>query len=132
MAKLDPQDEALRLRLAAHVRRIMHERGWHQSRLARELDVTTPTISTIVSGRRSVGLDVFAKLHRKLGINANELLDLDPPDRFFDPTFSSSLVVEGAATELAEISAAEGLPRDVADQIKKLANELRRAGARKR
>lgn len=130
MGRLD-EDEVLRRRLAAHLRRLIFERGWNQARVAKELGVTTPTVSTILANKRGMGIDVFARLHKQLGVDANELLDSDPPERFFHAGFSAEDMIDSTAAELRALATMDGLPQDLAQRIGQLAAELRRTRPRK-
>jgi transcriptional regulator with XRE-family HTH domain len=56
------------------IRRLLRERGWSQSDLAREIGVTRGTICRILSGTRRVSADVALVLHRKYGIPLEDLL----------------------------------------------------------
>jgi transcriptional regulator with XRE-family HTH domain len=47
--------------------------------LAKALGISPTTLAPILNGKRSPGLDVFARLHFKGGIPADLLLDSDPP-----------------------------------------------------
>jgi transcriptional regulator with XRE-family HTH domain len=123
--KLTDSDKQLRQRIAAHVRRLMHERGWKQSELADALGVSGALVSGLMNGGRMPGLQVVARLHRNLGVDVNELLDVDPPVWFFDP---SSNPIDCTAKELEAVSAGEGVSREVAARLEKMAADLRRLG----
>ena len=80
-------DPAVRERIRAWLRYYKGSRGWTNERLAHELGLATPTVTNILSGQRTAGLDVVLKIHRRLHRSADDLMDLDPPcepDR--DPT----------------------------------------------
>jgi transcriptional regulator with XRE-family HTH domain len=47
--------------------------------LAKALGISGPILSTILSGKRTMGLDVFLKLQRVSGIPADVLIGTDPP-----------------------------------------------------
>jgi transcriptional regulator with XRE-family HTH domain len=48
--------------------------------LAKALGIAPTTLAPILNGKRSPGLDVFARLHFKGGIPADLLLESDPPN----------------------------------------------------
>jgi hypothetical protein len=50
--------------------------------LAHILGIHEATVSKLLSGKGALGLDVFVAVHRKLHIDANQLLDFDPPGLF--------------------------------------------------
>jgi transcriptional regulator with XRE-family HTH domain len=101
----------------------MEERGWSQADLARALGVTKGVASRLVNIERSLGLDLFFLIHSKLGLDANKLLNDDPPSRFFNPS-------AGLAAELESI--AKGLPVESAEKLRLAASKLRTAARRKR
>jgi transcriptional regulator with XRE-family HTH domain len=72
-------DLEVRSRLRAWLRHYKDRRGWTNEKLARELDLSEPTITNILNSKRSAGLDVLVLMHRKLGKSADDLLDSDPP-----------------------------------------------------
>lgn len=110
----------LRLRLAAHLRKAMSDRGWNRSDLSRALGVaaTGGAVYRIIAGKRTMGLDLFALLHTKLGLDANKLLDEDPPAKYFDRSLPGDL-----AREVESI--AKELPPDAARVLERAAARLR-------
>lgn len=59
---------------AANVRRLRHERGLTQERLAELADLHLTDIARIETRRRDPGVKVVAKVARGLGVPASELL----------------------------------------------------------
>ena len=75
-------DAELRDRLRAWVRWAVErysDRWPSVSALARHVGTSGPGLSQIIAGKRTAGLDIIVKLHRKLGLDVNEMIDLDPP-----------------------------------------------------
>jgi transcriptional regulator with XRE-family HTH domain len=72
-------DSATRERIRAWLRHYSEARDWTNERLAEELGVSEPTVTNILNGKRSAGLDVVIKMHRRLHRSADDLLDTDPP-----------------------------------------------------
>jgi transcriptional regulator with XRE-family HTH domain len=59
---------------AANVRRLRHERGLTQERLAELADLHLTDIARIETRRRDPGVKIVAKIARGLGVPASELL----------------------------------------------------------
>lgn len=77
-------DRRTRWRIAAHVRKVMEERDISQADLARTTGVDAGNLSKLLRGVDDrIGLEFVLALHRKLHIDANVLLDHDPPRKFF-------------------------------------------------
>lgn len=77
-------DKRTRWRIAAHIRRVMHEREWKAADVCRATGVAASNLSKLLAGEDDrIGLDFVLALHRGLHIDANVLLDHDPPHRFF-------------------------------------------------
>jgi hypothetical protein len=76
-----PTDLHLRERLRAW---LLHYRDTrYQGKtvlLAKALGVQPPTLTMIFKHDRDVGLDLLAKIHRSLHVEADVLLDTDPPE----------------------------------------------------
>jgi transcriptional regulator with XRE-family HTH domain len=72
-------DPVTRGRIRAWLRYYKETRGWTNERLADELELSEPTVTNILNGKRSAGLDVVIKMHRRLHRSADDLLDTDPP-----------------------------------------------------
>ncbi len=86
MAKLTPEDQELRLRLCAHIRRIYAERRFkHRQDMAEKLDMDPGHFSALYNGKAEIGLDFTVQLHRVFGESLNHLCDDDPPASFYPP-----------------------------------------------
>jgi transcriptional regulator with XRE-family HTH domain len=68
-----------RERLRSWLRHIKESLEISQTELAARLGIGDGSLSQLLSGRKTMGFDVFIKMHRALGRSANELLDDDPP-----------------------------------------------------
>lgn len=79
MPAVKDMDQVARERLRAWLRHYKVKRGWTNERLASELDVSEPTITNVLNGRRSAGLDLLIKMHRRLHRSADDFIDGDPP-----------------------------------------------------
>ena len=78
--------QELHQRLAAHARRLMVEGGYSSiSAFANRVGLAHSYVHQVLKGERTPGLEFVAALHRGLGVDANELLDRDPPARWFQP-----------------------------------------------
>lgn len=117
-------DGVLRGRLAAHLRQEMERQGWAQADLARALRCHPSVVSHLLLADRTMGLDLFARVHSRLGLDANRLLDEDPPARFFEPGAG-----DGAAGELAALARVPGLPPGFGERLERIAGGLRRRKA---
>ena len=53
----------------------MHKRRMKQRDLARELDVSEARISDILRGKATIGMTLAKKIHKKLGIDGNLILE---------------------------------------------------------
>jgi DNA-binding XRE family transcriptional regulator len=83
MPKRESIDRETRERLRLHLAAVRDEHKLNDAQLSLRLGVSRGTISSILSGGRTMGLDVFVKLHRVFGVSANFLLD-SPPERKSD------------------------------------------------
>jgi transcriptional regulator with XRE-family HTH domain len=77
MAKIDP---AVRERLARWLEFYKRTRSLTNDRLAQVLGCAEPTVTNILNRKRTMGLDVFFRIHVRLHRSADELLDMDPPE----------------------------------------------------
>ncbi len=77
-AEIDP---VTRTRIAAWLKFYRDTRGWTHQRLADELELSEPTVTNIINQKRTPGLDVLIKMHRRLHRSADDLLDVDPPQQ---------------------------------------------------
>jgi transcriptional regulator with XRE-family HTH domain len=73
-------DAITRARIRAWLAYYKARRGWTNERLSKELDLAEPTITNILNDKRSAGLDVVIKMHRRLHKSADDILDTDPPE----------------------------------------------------
>jgi transcriptional regulator with XRE-family HTH domain len=64
---------AVRLRIATHVKRLRLQRGWSQEQLAERVGNTAKHISEIERGRANVGVDLLASIAGALGVDVAEL-----------------------------------------------------------
>lgn len=75
--KRESIDQRTRERIAGHLKAKMSRMNWTQADVARMLGVNSGTVSRILDGR-SLGLDVFIKINRRCGIDAEMMLNSDP------------------------------------------------------
>src|SRR4051812_35666329 len=90
MPKREAIDRPTRLRIAAYLRR-----EWRkfqrtvdsptQRDFADRLQLHEGTVSNILTGKTEAGFDVALALNRKLRVEAEYLLNEDPPAEFFQP-----------------------------------------------
>jgi transcriptional regulator with XRE-family HTH domain len=71
---------ATRERIRAWLAFYKRSRGWTNERLADELEMREPTITNVLNGSRTAGLDLVIAMHRKLHRSTDDLLDIDPPE----------------------------------------------------
>lgn len=79
MPPREKMDPAVRERIRAWLWHYKRTRGWTNERLADELEMAEPTITNVLNGQRTAGLDLVIKMHRKLGRSADDFLDIEPP-----------------------------------------------------
>lgn len=79
MPRLQDVDSTTRGRVRAWLAYYKARRGWTNERLAKELELAEPTVTNILNDKRSAGLDVVIKMHRRLHKSADDILDTDPP-----------------------------------------------------
>jgi transcriptional regulator with XRE-family HTH domain len=72
-------DPETRERIRAWLRFYMDARSWTHERMATELGVSHVTITNVLNGTRTAGLDLLIRMHRRLHRSADDLLDTDPP-----------------------------------------------------
>lgn len=83
-SKSEKTDKRTRWRVAAHVRRVMDERGLTAAELCRRTGIQAGNLSKLLSGSDDrIGLDFVLSLNRKLHIEADTLLNHDPPRKYF-------------------------------------------------
>lgn len=86
VAKL-PEELEAEAKVRAHLRQQMEERDIDQAELASLLDTTEATVSRILSGDRGIGLGLFVRICRRLGVTATRLLEHAPPVGFSDDEY---------------------------------------------
>jgi transcriptional regulator with XRE-family HTH domain len=79
MPRAQDVDATTRVRIRKWLAYYKARRGWTNERLAKELDLAIPTVTNILNDKRSAGLDVVIKMHRRLHKTADDILDTDPP-----------------------------------------------------
>ena len=76
----------LHRRIAAHARRLMVEGRYSSINVfADRVGLAQSYVHQVLKGERTPGFEFMVALHRGLGVDANELLDNDPPRRWFQP-----------------------------------------------
>ncbi|HEX6972595.1 MAG TPA: helix-turn-helix transcriptional regulator [Limnochordia bacterium] len=81
-------DVATRRRIAAKLRYLRWEGGFEtDAELAKEIGMHPKTIGKYLHGINTIGLDVLLKIHRKLHVSIDWMVDRDPPREWFDPDF---------------------------------------------
>ena len=78
MPRGEDMDQGTRERLRAWLRYYKARRSWTNDRLAAALEIAEPTLTNALNGK-SLGLDLFIKMHRHLKRSADDFLDTDPP-----------------------------------------------------
>lgn len=83
-------DQETRDRLAAWLRHEIKRRAISgespsQRQIAEKLGLSHAYLSRILTGVQTAGLEVLIRLHRVFHVDANVLLDDDPPSDFFRP-----------------------------------------------
>jgi transcriptional regulator with XRE-family HTH domain len=143
VTKPAPEELRVRARIAAHLRRVMHERRWSQSDLSRALGFARTSMSRIISGDRTPGLDVLLRMRERPEFDLNEVVESDPPAEFFTPGIDADAhrarVVENVLAGLTEVLADEGLPAPARRrlgatlrELESVAGTAQRKGARSR
>lgn len=80
MPRREAVDFKTRKRIAGHLRNKMRKMPLSQSAAAKILGVNQGTLSRVLMADGPVGLDLFIAIHRRLHIDANTLLDVDPEE----------------------------------------------------
>lgn len=79
-------DVKTRLRIAAYLRMKLRELApMNQRALAEILGINEGALGRVLKYSTPVGLDLVLAIHRKLHVDANRLLDVDPAKEFFTP-----------------------------------------------
>ena len=77
-------DTETRARIQARLWNYKRRRDWTNEQLANELGMREPTITNVLNGNRTAGLDLVIRMHRKLFISADDILDTLP--KGWDPS----------------------------------------------
>ncbi|HYD39545.1 MAG TPA: helix-turn-helix transcriptional regulator [Anaeromyxobacter sp.] len=72
-------DAPTRERIRAWLWHYKRTRDWTNQQLADALAMKNPTITNVLNGKRTAGLDLVIAMHRRLHRSADDLLDVDPP-----------------------------------------------------
>jgi HTH-type transcriptional regulator / antitoxin HigA len=56
---------------------VMHEKKLNQSEFSKLLEIPDSTLSGILSGKRKISINIARKLHDKLRIDGNSILESD-------------------------------------------------------
>lgn len=141
MAKSEDIDPETKARIAAHLRRKRKELGLSKRKLALLIGVSPPALVKILNATRNVGTAVLLKIHRRLHIDLNQLVGVDPAREFFQsgddereldgvgmvaepqPAYGSK-AARTAALGAAVIGAASEGSRNAAVQIASAVGEL--------
>lgn len=78
MPKAESVDRELRERLRRHLWVLMHQHRLNAEKLSAKLDSSSGTVSDLLHGVRTIGLDVMVRMHRVFGVSADYLVDTDP------------------------------------------------------
>ena len=74
-------DYEVRKRIRAWLAHYKRTRGWTNQRLADEIGVEEATVTMVLNGTRTGGLDLLVKMHRQLGRSADDILDTYPAEK---------------------------------------------------
>lgn len=83
MPTQDSIDTKTRLRIAAWLRCKMKELKITKRDAAKAIGVDEATVGRVINYGAPIGLDVVLGIHRGMHMDANRLLDFDPPAEFF-------------------------------------------------
>lgn len=72
-------DPLVRPRIVAWLRYEKNRLGLSQQELAQYLGTTAATVSNLLNDKVSPGLDMLVRMHRRLHISVDRMLDVDPP-----------------------------------------------------
>ncbi len=56
---------------------IMHEKRMNQTEFSRMLEIPDSTLSAILNGKKKINLNIAKKLHKKLNIDGNLILETE-------------------------------------------------------
>lgn len=86
MAKLTPEQQELRLRLCAHLRRLFDEHKFPtRLAMAEKIGADPGHFSALYNGKTDIGLDIAVQMHRAFGDSLNHLCDDDPRAEYYPP-----------------------------------------------
>lgn len=74
-----------RQRVAGWLRYKMDTLGLTPTQAAKTLDVDLAGLSRVLRFGGPIGLNLVVAIHRKLHLDANQLLDFDPPEKYLRP-----------------------------------------------
>jgi transcriptional regulator with XRE-family HTH domain len=81
-------DRETRLRVAAHLRQLKYKFQFESdAAMAERLGLSRGVVNRALKGERTVGLDVLLKIHRKLHVSIDWLVDEPPPEEWMDPDY---------------------------------------------
>jgi transcriptional regulator with XRE-family HTH domain len=81
-------DLKTRQRVAAHLRMLRYRfRFESDAAMAERLDMSRGALNRYLKGERTAGLDVLLKVHRRLHVSLDYIVDEDPPSEWFDPGY---------------------------------------------
>lgn len=84
-------DLRTRLRIAANLRWLKHENRFESTAaMAKAIGVSRGALARYLSGDRTIGFDVALKVHRRLHVPLDWLVDRDPPQEWEDPSHDPS------------------------------------------
>lgn len=79
-------DAKTRQRIAAHLRRLRHEREYDSdAAMARDAGVSRAAMSRALRGDRTVGLDFLLLVRSNLKVSIDMLVGTDPAPEWFNP-----------------------------------------------
>lgn len=71
-------DRVVRERIRAWLEHYRVERGWSRSELAENLGISAATVTNVLDGKRTAGLEVVIRMHAVFRRSADDFLDIDP------------------------------------------------------
>jgi transcriptional regulator with XRE-family HTH domain len=78
--RAEDMDKELRARIRAWLRHYRQTRYATNELLADALGLAEPTITNVLNGRRSAGLDLVYAMHKRLGRSLDQLMDDPAPE----------------------------------------------------
>lgn len=90
-------DSKTRQRIAAHLRRLKHEREYaSDAAMARAAGVSRAAMSRALTGDRTVGLDFLLLVRSNLKVSIDMLVGTDPSPEWFNPDYVPAKPRKGA------------------------------------